>query len=276
VKKQTLAATSLSVLLLTALAGVFLLKVGLANPYVPIPSRPKLYVSPPNPAAINVLEPQNSTSYKGTSVTLRASITNLSDIYAISCYLDKREISISQIPSCYVNLTNLSEGKHTIKITVSNQRMQTWHFCYYDDDADAIIPAPDRTYSYVVWSDSEVSFVIDNTSPRVSISSPQEQTYSSDVILDFKVDEPTSQVAYSLDEQANVTISGNTKITGLSDCAHSLILYAWDTAGNVGASEPVTFKITVFPTTLAIVIVILVSVVAASAGLLFYFKKRKR
>jgi hypothetical protein len=39
----------------------------------------------------------------------------------------------------------------------------------------------------------------------------------------------------------NVTIAGNTTLTGLSSSVHNLTVYAWDEAGNIGSSETITF-----------------------------------
>lgn len=64
-----------------------------------------------------------------------------------------------------------------------------------------------------------------------------------DIPLIFTVDEPTSWMAYSLDGQANVTITENTTLTGLSDGSHSLIVYAMDSAGNTGFSKTIYFSI---------------------------------
>jgi hypothetical protein len=61
---------------------------------------------------------------------------------------------------------------------------------------------------------------------------------------------------------------------GLSNGLHSIMIYANDTVGNFGVSEPATFFIKEpFPTTL--VIVSIVTVVVISIVLLFYFKKHK-
>ena len=97
-----------------------------------------------------------------------------------------------------------------------------------------------------------------------------------DFLLVFAVGEPGLHLMYCLDGQENVTFVGNTTLVNLGYEEHNLTVYAWDEAGNVGASEPVTFAVTSVTTTLVAVAVILVSVVAVSAGLLFYFKKRKR
>jgi len=94
------------------------------------------------------------------------------------------------------------------------------------------------------------------------------------------VDELVSQIAYSLDGQENVTVAGNTTLTGLSPGEYNVTVYAQDTVGNVGASETIYFNIAEkpepesFPTTLVIALV--ATVVFVGVGILLYFKKRKR
>lgn len=80
----------------------------------------------------------------------------------------------------------------------------------------------------------------------------------------------------SLDGQANVTLTGNTTLTGLSSGLHNVTVCATDALGNTGVSETITFTIAKepFPTTYVIAAIMIVAV--AAAGLLFYFKKRKR
>jgi hypothetical protein len=48
-------------------------------------------------------------------------------------------------------------------------------------------------------------------------------------------------MGYSLDGQENVTIAGNTNLTGLSHGAHFVTVYANDTADNMGSSDTVHF-----------------------------------
>jgi hypothetical protein len=84
----------------------------------------------------------------------------------------------------------------------------------------------------------------DTTSPTISIASPENKTYAvNNVSLTFTVSEATSWTVYSLDGQANVTITGNTTLTGLPDGLHSLIFYAKDAAENTGTSEIIYFSI---------------------------------
>jgi len=80
--------------------------------------------------------------------------------------------------------------------------------------------------------------------PTISVVSPENKTYIiGNVSLTFTLSEPVSWIGYSLDGQANVTITGDTDLTGLSDGSHSLIVYAEDTAGNTGTSETIYFSI---------------------------------
>jgi parallel beta-helix repeat protein len=80
--------------------------------------------------------------------------------------------------------------------------------------------------------------------PTITLLSPQNVTYTTTSIpLTFTVDEATSWISYSLDNQANVTITGNTTLTDLSEGTHYITVYANDTSGNMGASETVYFTI---------------------------------
>jgi len=85
--------------------------------------------------------------------------------------------------------------------------------------------------------------------PRVLliIVSPENRTYASLCVrLNFTV-EPEETVldwiGYSLDGGANVTIAGNTTVSGLSAGGHNIVVYANDTSGNMVASNTVFFTI---------------------------------
>ena len=283
---RRLAVSLVLVLLVSVLVELDLIKVGSANPYPTPPNitkPPKL--PPPNPATIKILNPQNHTSYQPHSLRLSVSISDLSDIYNIICYLDDEEINVPQRSSFTIYLTEMLAGTHLVRVSVSNQKIQTQPYFYYDvsEGYPNLIDASYHICSDVIWSSSEVSFDVDVVSPQVSVLSPREGTYGSEVVLDFEVSEAISKVAYSLDGKGNVTFHENRKVTGLSDGTHSIILYAWDKAGNVGASESIIFTITVpesesepFLTSLVFGIVILVSIVAVSFILVAYFVRRNR
>lgn len=83
---------------------------------------------------------------------------------------------------------------------------------------------------------------------------------------------------YSLDGENNVTIAGNTTLIGLSAGTHNVTVYAWDDAGNVGASDTVSFSVA-DSESFSHMLVIAVSMAAAAivvVGTLVYRKKRER
>jgi hypothetical protein len=85
---------------------------------------------------------------------------------------------------------------------------------------------------------------LESTPPNISDLSVENKTYLvQDVPLNFIVNEKISKITYSLDGEDNVTIAGNTTLTGLPIGAHNLTVYASDVAGNVGASQTVNFTI---------------------------------
>jgi hypothetical protein len=149
-------------------------------------------------------------------------------------------------------LSELGDGVHLIKIRVAGEYYGGGN---YDCEGNA-------------------SFIFDTIPPKVSILSTENKSYSGDSIqLNFTTSEPVSQIVYSLDGQENVTINGNTTLTGLSEGDHNLTVYATDEAGSIGASETIYFRIDFFPTTLFIASVVTAAIIAIV--LLVYFKKRK-
>lgn len=80
--------------------------------------------------------------------------------------------------------------------------------------------------------------------PKITITSPGFMIYKRTTIpLLFTINEPTSWISYSLDDQANVTITGNTTLASLSLGKHKVRVYANDTSGNMGKSDPVYFNV---------------------------------
>jgi hypothetical protein len=96
------------------------------------------------------------------------------------------------------------------------------------------------------------------------------------------VSETTAWIKYSLDGQANVTITGNTILTGLAEGSHSITVYAEDLDGFSSMSETVIFTISEnaeptqtesFPITwIAGVIVIVIG----AALLIYMFRIKKK
>jgi N-acetylneuraminic acid mutarotase len=114
--------------------------------------------------------------------------------------------------------------------------------------------------------------------PKIIVDSPENMIYnSSSLALSFTVDKPAAWLGYSLDGQDNITVTGNSTISGLTNGLHNVTVYARDEFENTGASETNTFRVDVrepFPTVpVAAASVAVVAVVGVV--LLFYFKKRK-
>jgi hypothetical protein len=151
-----------------------------------------------------------------------------------------------------LSLTGLSAGLHSITI--------------YATDLSDNTALSQTTY-----------FNVDNAPPIISVISPQNNKYgSSKIPLTFTLNEVASEIVYSLDGLDNVTISGNSTLSGLLNGEHNVTVFAWDVAGNVGSSQTANFTIVseLFPT-VPIVAVSIVAVALVVAGLLIYYKKQK-
>jgi len=131
--------------------------------------------------------------------------------------------------------------------------------------------------SYITFGDNQqyTPYGYGTIPPVVSVVSPENKNYTSgNVSLAFAVNKPALWMGYSLDGQDNVTVTGNTTLSGLSSGLHSITVYAKDELENIGASETITFNIEEpFPTML--VAVTAVAVAVGSVGVLIYFRKRR-
>jgi N-acetylneuraminic acid mutarotase len=89
--------------------------------------------------------------------------------------------------------------------------------------------------------------------PKVRITSPENKTYA-EVSLAFTVNRGTEWMGYSLDNHLNITILSETKLSGLSQGAHNVTIYANDSLGNMGSSNIVFFSIDTLPPTISILL----------------------
>ena len=169
-------------------------------------------------------------------------------------------------------LTSLLDGDHSFEIYVNG-------VSYYQDSHQMQgIPS-----NYYMNNNCTVYFTIDTTPPIVSILSLQNIAYNTtEIPLIFEVNETTSKISYCLDKASNITITGNSTLTELSVGAHNVTVYAWDPAGNIGASQTINFTVTKQekqpqppePFATAIILVIIL-IVISSMSLLFYFGRQK-
>jgi parallel beta-helix repeat protein len=123
----------------------------------------------------------------------------------------------------------------------------------------------------------------ESAEPTVYLLTPQNRTYTENsAVLSFVVDQPVSWMGYSLDGQANATVTGNATISGLHAGAHSVMVYARNLAGKISGSSAVCFNVQeteaslqVFPwATVAEVAFVVFAVSAAGSALVASLKKK--
>jgi N-acetylneuraminic acid mutarotase len=195
------------------------------------------------PPELQVLSPENKT-YNYNNIPLVLSVSRPATW--ISYSLDgQANVTITGD----TELSSVSEGPHSIIIYVND------------------------TFGNQV-STGNVSFSVDTFSPQIMVLAPENKTYSgSDIQSEFIVDEFVSWMGYSLDGQANVTITGNVTLAVLDDGSHKITFYATDLVGNSGASRTIYFEIAPFPTVLIAAVVVTIIIAFAAAYLL---SKRKK
>jgi len=133
-------------------------------------------------------------------------------------------------------ISNLSSGQHTLKVTIYSQSQ-------YAPEKGPFGDAMPPFHWYNSTVTETVAFWIQK-SPKIQNISIEDKTYTSaSVPLCFSIDKLTSWIGYSLDNEANITITGNTTLTDLAEGAHCLAVYANDTDGIMGKSETSSFTI---------------------------------
>jgi hypothetical protein len=102
--------------------------------------------------------------------------------------------------------------------------------------------------SFITDSDGGASFTttanFEITPPNITVLSPQNQTYEGRLVpLNFTIYDYSaiSWMGYSLDGQANATVTGNITLN-VDKGSHSVVVYANDTYGNMGSSDVVHFS----------------------------------
>ena len=286
-KRTAIALTLIVALSFSEVAGTHFVNVGKANPWIGFD-----WVSPKvgtNPPAFTISSPQENRVLNSSTVFLNftstvgesnASYTWLMQVYYKAdwqqdeiCVYNNTHRSLPFDPSGITvfshntNLTGVPEGEHAITFRAVERgsyiNVDAQYFEMFDIDGFF-----------------SVNFTIDMTQPIIAVSSLENKTYeTSDIPLNFTINEPVSEITYSLDGQENVTVSGNATLTGLVNGEHNVTLYATDEAGNVGTSENVIFSVAkpeLFPTVLVVPASVASIAVIIGVGLLVYFKKRKR
>jgi parallel beta-helix repeat protein len=153
---------------------------------------------------------------------------------------------------------NVAYSTNNIPLTFSVDEPTFWMGYSLDGHANVtmisnttLVSVAEGVHSLTVYANdtagnmgsATVAFTVDMLPPYIVIVSPANESYRPAFRLNFTVNEPTAWVRYSLDDQANVTITGNITLPSLAEGPHSLRVYASDQAGNVGASSLVHFSI---------------------------------
>jgi len=229
------------------------------------------------PPSISIYSPQNNTVYSSRNITVSLYVRNAKlagwqssviDVYytldgksGAGLYFHPINERLPTFDTTF-NLSFVSLGEHQLTVEAY---------------VDVLRSAPKEVF--FLETTSTVYFtVVDVTAPVILNLSIENKTYSqNDLSLYCAVDELTSWKGYSLDEQANVTMTKNFTPIKIASGPHTLTVYANDTSGNMGCSETVYFTLEEpFPTSFAVASVIVVVVVLVGIGLLLYGIKRKR
>jgi hypothetical protein len=160
-----------------------------------------------------------------------------------------------------ITLPQLAEGTHNI---TAYQKLEI--------DYNSSPPKTD-----ILWDSASVNFTVnDQKPPTLQSLSIENQTYSQNSLqLNLTLDEPTSWVAYSLDNQKNVTINGNTTLVNLSTGSHSLQVFANDTVGNIATTNTnFTIAQPVSNFYQASITIAITGCTLAAIASLIYFKRR--
>jgi hypothetical protein len=153
-------------------------------------------------------------------------------------------------------------GEHTLNITAHTQGR------YMKDDTECIFEI-DKTASvnFFVHANPIITFLSDQNANSSKSSFP----------LKFTVDHAVSEVTYSFDGQEPLPLSGNITFADLANGRHNVTIYATDEYGYSGIFETLFFNVNApeFPV-VPFVAVSAIVVVSTVAGVMLYFKKRKR
>jgi hypothetical protein len=233
----------LSALALLALlmAGANLVSYGAANPYTFYGMvEPDKQTYPP---VIAIDSPINNTAYNTSRLPLTFNVSAPQSETASSLTVQrvtyetdwqKNPIDIlygkQKQPSFDLQLSNISEGQHSILIKAVGDG------CYVNEK--------ELSYTeFYISSMATISFTIDRTAPTVSVLLPENVSETSTAPLNLMVNEAYSKIAYSLNGQQNVTVSGNSTIPHLPVGQYNVTFYVWDIAGNIGTSETTNFTV---------------------------------
>ena len=197
-------------------------------------------------------------------------------------------LAFNPVTNEYVECANQPSNRQRFGIAVIDDLIYTigGYNDYYpgpDDNLHSVTEsATNERYVPFGYGVSDPSYLPPEvfTTPHISVLSLINQQYNNSIIpLLVSTDKAVNWTSYSLDGQQNITFSGNTNLTDVSNGFHNITVYAQDTFGNIGSSQTISFTVAKpepesFP--FVPVTAVAVAFVLAAAGLLVYHKKHKR
>ncbi len=274
--KRKYAAFAIIFIALMLTVGLQIFDVAEANPnpmYRTVPAPTNVFLF------IRIASPKENTSYSNGTINLCFNATiygpnNITKGLSVASYKGDWMEKDAWVPADHfqnflqfsVNVTDIPFGEHSLNIT-AHARGE------FEDKSHF-------KYLFSLNKTSSINFSV-RTNPIITFPPFQNSTFTdSSLPLNFTVDHPVSEIAYCLDGQENVPISGNTTLTGLSNGQHNVTVYAIDTDGYNGASCTLLFNVNAPEfaefSVVTLVIAFVIVVVMASAGLLVYFRRRRK
>ncbi len=254
-----------------------------ANPYASngqVPPDQETY-----PPVITITSPINNTAYNTSRVPLTFNVTapqsrtaSFVTVQGVTYDADWKKEPISVLhggekaPSFNLWLSNVSEGQHTIVIKAVG-------YGRYPDEKYSLLYK-----EFLINSEATIYFTIDRTAPSVSVLPPENVSSNSTIPLNLTVNEAYTKIAYSLNGQQNVTVTGNSTLPHLDAGQYNVTFWVWDVAGNVGSSKTANFSVAETPDTveevngsllLPAAAVTLLVVVVFGVGVILYKRRYK-
>ncbi len=215
--------------LLVSLVGIQFVEEVTANPIRP-------YKEP----QVTIFSPSPNEVCNSHTVVLNLSVLMFGYTYNSVERLKWLNCSVHGQPDTQIVLTDLSDGP--------------LGYSWYENGSAVLTGLKDGPHIFYVYGQttfehpaySSVTFTVDTSTPAISNLSVENRTYNNNrVPLSFDVDEPVSQMSYSLDNMSAVVISSNDTVISVPEGSHSIVVYVTDSAGNIGKSDAVFFTVSI-------------------------------
>jgi len=163
-------------------------------------------------------------------------------------------------------LPALSEGAHNISIYLECIH-ETW------DSAGSHV--------HLYFDSQTVYFTV--VSP-VSLLMENKAYNTTEIPLSFHINGTASQIAYNIDNQANMTITGNTTLTGLTEGTHTITVYTNDTSGQLTNFDSATFTVntpspsqdpSMSPNPEVLLLILLLALALTATATILYLRKKR-